>query len=263
MTRPPVISRIARSFRRPIVLGSCAALAVLSIALAGPASAVSPPLAGGWQPEPAIYGYSPAVTTSVTMDDGVALSVQTIYPTIPSTGARAPGSFPVLLTLNPYGAGVPNAADFFVQRGYIYVFAAVRGTGASGGQLDWFGQRQGQDGAALVNWVAHSLSGSDGVVGLDGCSYLGMDQWFTAAAVGKNSPLKAITPFCTGSNFYGDTTALGGIPTPVVAQIATGEPRGPQDNRIPIPSRSPSPRRRTAARVHTTTTTGRRLIFKA
>ena len=81
-----------------------------------------------------------------------------------------------------------------------------------------------------MDWAAHSLSGCDGRVGLDGCSYLGVDQWFTAAAVGRNSPLKAITPFCTDSNFYDDLTADGGIPTPFVAGIGHAEPRGPQDN---------------------------------
>lgn len=57
-----------------------------------------------------------------------------------------------------------------------------------------------------------------------------MDQWFTAAAVGKDSALKAIAPFCTDSDFYNDLTADGGIPTPFVAGIGQGEPRGPQDN---------------------------------
>ena len=47
---------------------------------------------------------------------------------------------------------------------------------------------------------------------------------------GANSALKAITPFCTDSNFYDDLTADGGIPTPFVAGIGHGEPRGPQDN---------------------------------
>jgi len=79
------------------------------------------------------------------------------------------------------------------------VASAVRGTGASGGQVSWFGQRQGQDGAELVDWAAHALSGSDGKVGLDGCSYLGVDQGFTAAAVGRDSALKVISPFCTDS----------------------------------------------------------------
>jgi len=96
----------------------------------------------------------------------------------------------------------------------------VRGTGTSGGQVAWFGSRQGQDGAELVDWAAHSLAGSYGRVGLDGCSYLGVDQWFTAAAVGPDSALQAITPFCTDSDFYDDLTADGGIPTPFVAGIA-------------------------------------------
>src|SRR6201996_2641491 len=167
------------------------------------------------------------------MDDGVQISAEVVYPTNPATGARATGRFPVLLTQNPYGAGrsdPTSSGDYFVQRGYIYVASSVRGTGASGGQVSWFGQRQGRDGAELVDWAAHALAGSDGRVGLDGCSYLGVDQWFTAAAVGPHSALKAITPFCTDSNFYDDLTADGAIPTPFVAGIGHAEPRGPQDN---------------------------------
>jgi uncharacterized protein len=168
----------------------------------------------------------------VTMNDGVVISTEVVYPTDPATGTRAAGTFPVLLTQNPYGnTPDPTAVgDYFVERGYIYVASDIRGTGTSGGQLSWFGKRQGKDGAELVNWAAHSLPGSDGKVGLDGCSYLGVDQWFTAAAVGPHSALKAITPFCTDSNFYGDLTADGGIPTPFVAGIGQAEPRGPQDN---------------------------------
>ena len=186
-----------------------------------------------WQPEPATYGVSAPTMTSVRMDDGVMISTEVVYPTDPATGARATGTFPVLLTQNPYGAGRSDPTSggaYFVQRGYIYVASAIRGTGASGGQVDWFGARQGRDGANLVDWAAHVLPGSDGKVGLDGCSYLGVDQWFTAAAVGRNSALKAITPFCTDSNFYDDLTAYGGIPTTFVAGIAHAEPRGPEDD---------------------------------
>ena len=185
---------------------------------------------GSWPPEPASYGVSKPVDVSVTMDDGVMISAEVVYPTDPATGARAAGRFPVLLTQNPYGGYPTTSGDYFVERGYIYVASDVRGTGTSGGRVSWFGQRQGQDGAELVNWAAHSLSGSDGKVGLDGCSYLGVDQWFTADAVGRNSALKAITPFCTDSNFYDDLTADGGIPTPFVAGIGKAEPRGPQDD---------------------------------
>jgi predicted acyl esterase len=191
-----------------------------------------PPASQGWEPEPAAYGVSAPTLTPVRMDDGVMISTEVVYPTDPATGARAAGKFPVLLTQNPYGAGRSDPAasgTYFVQRGYIYVASAIRGTGTSGGQVDWFGARQGKDGANLVNWAAH-LPNSDGKVGLDGCSYLGVDQWFTAAAVGRNSALKAITPFCTDSDFYNDLTSYGGIPTTFVAGIARAEPRGPEDD---------------------------------
>jgi predicted acyl esterase len=225
---------------RLVTLGGCAAL-ILAAVLAGTQAAGAAAQqtaqqtarqAAQWQPEAPVYGVSQPVTIPVTMDDGVVLSTQVIYPTTPGTGALAPGKFPVLLTQNPYGtAQSPVAAgDYYVQRGYIYVAASIRGTGASGGQLSWFGQRQGEDGAELVSWAARTLAGSDGEVGLDGCSYLGVDQWYTAAAVGRNSALKAIAPFCTDSDFYDDLTADGGIPTPFVAGIGHGEPRGPQDN---------------------------------
>ena len=185
------------------------------------------------QPEPETYGRSQPATASVTMNDGVVLSTQIVYPTDKTTGARAPGNFPVLLTQNPYGTAVidpTTAGDYFVKRGYIYVVAAIRGTGTSGGQLDWIGTRQGQDGAALVNWAAHNLSGSDGNVGLEGCSYLGVDQWYTAAAVGPGSALKAIAPFCTDSEMYNDIATVGGMPTSFIQSIAQVLPRGPQDN---------------------------------
>ena len=224
--------------RRVLTLGACAVLAMSAVFTGTQAEASAPSRPdsqsrpAAWQPEAADYGVSQAVTIPVTMDDGVVISTEVVYPTIPATGALAPGKFPVLLTQNPYGdpAGALQAGTYYVQRGYIYVVSAIRGTGASGGQLSWFGKRQGEDGAELVGWAARDLAGSDGKVGLDGCSYLGVNQWFTAAAVGRDSALKAIAPFCTDSNFYDDLTADGGIPTPFVAGIGQGEPRGPEDD---------------------------------
>ncbi len=216
---------------RRVAFSSVAALSLFTAVMGGQSADAAP--AHAWQPEAATYGVSRPVTIPVTMDDGVVISTEVVYPTDPATGARAAGRFPVLLTQNPYGTGRSDpttGGDYFVQRGYIYVASAVRGTGASGGQVDWFGQRQGQDGAELVSWAAHTLSGSDGAVGLDGCSYLGVNQWYTAAAVGLHSALKAITPVCTDSNFYNDLTGDGGIPAPFVAGISHAEPRGPQDN---------------------------------
>jgi len=212
-------------------LAAVVALAVASAA-AGPSTAAVQP---HWvpQPVPASYGYSTDVTSTVTMDDGVSIAVQIAYPTTLGTTTRAPGTFPVLLTQNPYGTALldpTSYGDYYVQRGYIYVAASVRGTGTSGGQTDWLGARQGQDGVNLVNWAAHSLSGSNGAVGLDGCSYLGVDQWATAAAVGPNSPLKAIAPFCTDSDSYNDIATSGGVPGQFIPAVASVLPRGPQDN---------------------------------
>jgi len=212
-------------------LAAVVALAVASVA-AGPSSAAVQP---HWvpQPVPASYGYSADVASTVTMDDGVSIAVQISYPTTLGTTTRAPGTFPVLLTQNPYGTALldpTSYGDYYVQRGYIYVSASVRGTGTSGGQTDWLGARQGQDGVNLVNWAAHSLSGSNGAVGLDGCSYLGVDQWYTAAAVGPNSPLKAIAPFCTDSDSYNDIATSGGVPGQFIPAVASILPRGPQDN---------------------------------
>ena len=217
---------------RILILASVVVAAGVVPLVASGASA-TPEKAAAWQPEAATYGTSTPVTTSVTMDDGVSIAVQIVYPTDPVTGIRAPGTFPVLLTQNPYGGNLGDpttAGDYFVQRGYIYVAASVRGTGTSGGQADWMGARQGQDGADLVNWAAHTLSGANGNVGLDGCSYLGVDQWYTAAAVGPNSPLKAIAPFCTDSDSYNDIATYGGIPGAFIPDVASILPRGPQDN---------------------------------
>ena len=222
--------RMLTGRRRWLSLGVGLGLVAATIT---PAADAAPRHGVPWQPDPAGYGVSTPATTSVRMDDGVQISVSVVYPTDPATGARAKGRFPVLLTQNPYGTGrsEPTAGgNYFVQRGYIYVASAVRGTGASGGQVSWFGQRQGRDGAELVDWAARTLAGSDGNVGLDGCSYLGVNQWFTAAAVGPHSALKAITPFCTDSDFYNDLTADGGIPTTFVAGIARALPRGPEDD---------------------------------
>ncbi|MFI9757022.1 CocE/NonD family hydrolase [Streptomyces sp. NPDC051963] len=196
-------------------------------------TAAAPAKTPAWQPPRATYGAGEPIPMTVTMDDGVKIAVDVVYPTDPGTGQRASGDFPVLLTQNPYGKQRSDPTDsgtYFVQRGYIYVASAVRGTAASGGQADWFGDRQAEDGADLVNWAARSLDDTNGKVGLDGCSYLGVNQWFTAAAVGRKSPLKAIAPFCTDSDFYNDLTANGGIPTDFVASIGQGLPRGPEDD---------------------------------
>ena len=114
-----------RRHRRPRTLPGLVGAglaALLTVGFVPAAGAAVPAARGGWQPDAAVYGVSTPSTTQVRMDDGVLISVEVVYPTDPATGGRARGSFPVLLTQNPYGAGRsdPTAAgDYFVQRGYI------------------------------------------------------------------------------------------------------------------------------------------------
>jgi uncharacterized protein len=103
----------------PIIMAMLVA-AGLAPAAASAANALPPHGSGSWQPEPASYGVSQPVDIPVRMDDGVVISTEVVYPTDPATGTRAAGTFPVLLTQNPYGTtpSDPTApGDYFVQRG--------------------------------------------------------------------------------------------------------------------------------------------------
>ena len=97
-----------------------------------------------------------------------------------------------------------------MQRGYIDVVVDVRGTGGSEGQWGLFDPIQGQDGATLVNWAA-ALPHSDGDVGLLGASYLGINQFATAADAGPTH-VKAMFPIIAGNDLYRDTAFAGGFP---------------------------------------------------
>src|SRR6201998_1290107 len=177
------------------------------------------PLAPSWTPAAARYGVGLRHNVGVPMSDGVVLRADIHYPTDPETSEPAPGPFPVLLSATPYGKKAPppaaqicgGATPYLITRGYIEVMADVRGTGASGGSFEMFGAPQTQDGVELVAW-ASKLPNSTGRVGMFGISYLAINQLFTAAAVGPDSPLKAIFPVMAAHDFYRDAVAMGGVP---------------------------------------------------
>jgi uncharacterized protein len=189
-----------------------------------------------WQPDPPKYGYDEKQDIPVRMDDGIVLRADEYFPINPVTGAKAPGRFPVLLAETPYGKGgaVQNLADYFVRRGCVLIIADMRGFGASHGQAAWFGARMGRDGVELADWAAN-LDESDGKVGLIGCSALGVAQFFTANNLARRSPVKAMAPFCSDSNFYRDLTAIGGIPTQFVLAFRTVSAPGVDDNPMTDP----------------------------
>lgn len=177
------------------------------------------PFQPDWTPPPAQFGVGIRHNVAVRMSDGVDLRVDIHYPTVPDTGAAAAGPFPVLLSITPYGKKAPppaaqiggGAAPYLIKRGYIEVMIDVRGTGASGGSFEMFGDRQVQDGVELVQWAA-DLPNANGRVGMVGISYLAINQLFTAAAVGPGSPLRAIFPAMAARDFYRDAAAMGGVP---------------------------------------------------
>ncbi len=171
-----------------------------------------------WTPQPANYGTGSNLDQPVAMSDGTVLRADVYFPTT-STNAPASGPFPVLLQQTPYGkafiayaSAIANTnIDYLVDRGYIVVIADVRGTGDSGGTFDLFDPVQSTDGATLARWAAH-LPDADGQVGLFGESYMGINQFQTVQAAGKNSPIKAIFPIISGNDLYSDTVTQGGIP---------------------------------------------------
>jgi putative CocE/NonD family hydrolase len=176
------------------------------------------PLLPHWEPGPAQYGIGVRHNVAVPMMDGVVLRADVHYPTDPASGAPASGPFPVLLSITPYGKKAPppaaqiggGATPYLIRRGYIEVMADVRGTGVSGGAFVMLGPEQVQDGVDLVNWAA-ALPNSNGRVGMLGISYLAINQLFTAAAVGPDSPLKAIFPAMAANDFYRDVATMGGV----------------------------------------------------
>ena len=215
-----VLGRANRARRFAVVATMVVTAGLLAVAEPAVAKNAPTPWPGGiWQPDVASYGMTVVQNVPVTMSDGVVLFANIGYPSDPTTGVRAPGQFPVLLTQNPY-IFETQPDPFYVDRGYIFVSVTVRGTNNSElsasdptGPLtnDLFSPRETQDGVELVNWAAHQLDGSNGIIGLTGCSQLGINQIFTAAAVGPHSPVKAILPACA-SNGYSGAYFAGGIP---------------------------------------------------
>jgi len=204
------------------MLVAAAAVGAVSVAVrkprpARPRPSNPSPLCPEWTAPPARFGVGLRRNVAVPMSDGVVLRANVHYPTVPETGAPADGPFPVLLSITPYGKLAPPPAaqigggpsPHLIRRGYIEVMVDVRGTGASGGLFEMFGPDQTRDGVELVTW-ASKLPNANGRVGMFGISYLAINQLFTAAAVGPDSPLKAIFPVMAANDFYRDAAAMGG-----------------------------------------------------
>ena len=203
------LSQVGRGSLGVLLLVAVCGLALFgsdsALAAAGPNATLWP--GGKWEPAPARYGVQVVSNVRVPMDDGVTLSATVGYPTDP-TGQRATGTFPVLVDQTPYSTQI---VPYFVQHGYIFVTVNPRGSQTSGGLFGYVSLRDHQDGVETVEWAAHQLPGSNGIVGGYGCSWDGETQLYTAANIGPNSPLKAIIPTCTAQDYIRETFLVDGI----------------------------------------------------
>ncbi|MCM3575515.1 CocE/NonD family hydrolase [Mesobacillus subterraneus] len=140
----------------------------------------------------------------ITMRDGVILAADVHLP-------DGQGPFPVILTQTPYNKNVrstENLNEYFIKRGYAHVAVDVRGTGASQGAWDSFGEAEQRDGKELVEWAA-SQPWSNGKVGLYGSSYRAINQLLTAAQ--QPEGLEAIFPIVPMGDMYRDILMSGGM----------------------------------------------------
>jgi hypothetical protein len=146
------------------------------------------------------------------MSDGVRVAMDIYLP-------DQEGKYPALLSICPYTKELQATASknlnneagdtqFFVSRGYVHVIADTRGNGHSEGAYALCSDREIEDGAELVRWIARQ-PWCDGNVSIMGMSYFAINAMLIAA---KNPPhLKCIFPYDGLEDFYRDIVYHGGI----------------------------------------------------
>jgi len=146
------------------------------------------------------------------MSDGTVLSANIA---IPST----PGPHPTVMTITPYGkdgalggGGIPEcttAIGNLQEAGYVTMLLDVRGTGASGGVYNLFGERERRDTAEVLDWI-QAQPWSNGRVGVTGESAMGIATVGAATAdmnrvaEGKPRAVHAIWADCPFPDLYRD-----------------------------------------------------------
>jgi uncharacterized protein len=152
----------------------------------------------------------------VPMPDGVRLAVDVWLPAGTTAGDRLPT---VLETdrywrARAYTGGIRNNPNYQIalpwnQRGYAYVFADLRGTGASFGTLTAeLGSALIKDVGSLADWIA-AQPWSNGRVGVTGVSYSGDTAMLSLAL--RNPHITAAAPISYDFDVYEDLARPGGI----------------------------------------------------
>ncbi|MEV7773684.1 CocE/NonD family hydrolase [Kitasatospora sp. NPDC086791] len=206
LSRRPLAALVAAAAATAAVLGLTVAPAAAAPA-ASPAPVAEPvrTVAGSGQPQ--------LQSRYVTMPDGVRLAVDVYLP----EGTRAGADLPTVLVTQRYWrarvrvgetAGVSGEAELWTARGYAYVVADLRGTGASFGTLtSELGAAVVADSGPLSDWIA-AQPWSNGRVGTTGISYSG-DTAMLATALG-NHHITAAAPISYDFDPYEDLVRPGG-----------------------------------------------------
>ena len=170
---------------------------------------------------------------SIPMTDGLELKCDVFRP---NDNKPAPS----IMTLGPYGKGVPYRDQFapqwkwltttypdilpgssreymvwetvdpeiWVPWGYVCIRVDSRGAGRSPGYMDIFSKQEAKDYYDAIEWAAKQ-PWSTGKVGLNGISYYAMNQW--AVATLQPPHLTAMIPWEGAADSYRDTFRHGGI----------------------------------------------------
>jgi len=150
----------------------------------------------------------------VAMRDGVQLSLRIYLP-------DADGRYPALFAASPYQHEFDDVPAYplflwretgpiawYVEQGYAYVRADVRGSGRSDGDFGFMDRAEQEDYAELIAWIVRQPWCS-GKVGGIGQSYYAMAQWLMAVA---NPPgLVCIIPYDGLVDQYRCSNYHGGI----------------------------------------------------
>ncbi|MFF2486175.1 CocE/NonD family hydrolase [Microbacterium sp. NPDC058062] len=161
----------------------------------------------------------------ITLRDGVVIYTDVLRPADQETDLPAIISWSAygksLPTTTPYGVPKENfsglakfeGADgaFWLDHGYALVNPDVRGAGRSGGDIQYWGSVDANDGYDVIEWVAEQ-PWSSGKVALYGASWLAFTQWGIAAT--RPPHLAAIAPWNGIYDPFRTHLRWGGIPDP-------------------------------------------------
>jgi uncharacterized protein len=198
---------MSRFVRIPLLI-MLAALAVIVTA-----GATNPAAAAG---RSAASAFPRLQSRYIRMPDGVRLAVDIWLPAGTTDGSRLPTVLEAdrYWRARAYTGGIKNNQNYYIAtpwnaRGYAYVFADLRGTGASFGTLKAeLGRQLVADVGSLANWIA-AQPWSNGRVGVTGVSY-SADIAMGSLAL-HNPHITAAAPLSYDFDPYEDIMRPGGI----------------------------------------------------